>query len=73
MVRPDKIETALLDASCLLGVIVADPEFRCLGSLLAAVDRGEVRLVESTAILAEVLVKHPKDTQRHALARKTLR
>jgi predicted nucleic acid-binding protein len=73
VVRPDKIETALLDASCLLGVIVADPEFRCLGSLLAAVDRGEVRLVESTAILAEVLVKHPKDTPRHALARKTLR
>jgi len=57
----------------LLGVIVDDPEFRCLGSLLAAVERGEVRLVESTAILAEVLVKHRTDTPRHAHARQTLR
>ena len=73
MVRPDKIETALLDASSLLGVIVDDPEFRCLGSLLAAVDRGDVQLVESTVILAEVLVEHPTDTPRHALARETLR
>jgi predicted nucleic acid-binding protein len=73
VVRPDKIKAALLDASSLLGVIVDAPEFRCLGSLLAAVERGEVQLVESTAILAEVLVEHSKDTPRHARARETLR
>lgn len=73
MARPDKIESVLLDASALIGVIVNDPEFRCLKSLLAAVDRGEVRLVESTAILAEVLVRHADDTQEHTHARDTVR
>lgn len=73
MGMPEKVESALLDASSLLGVIVDDAEFRCLGSLLAAVDRGEVQLVESTAILTEVLVTHPKDTPKHALARETMR
>lgn len=54
MGRPDKIRTALLDASALIGVIKGEPEFACLKSLLAAADRGEITLVESTAILAEV-------------------
>jgi predicted nucleic acid-binding protein len=71
--RPDKIETALLDASALLGVIKGDEAFLPLRSLLAAVDRGEVRLVESTAILAEVLVAHPNDTTDHVHARNTVR
>lgn len=43
MGRPDKIESVLLNASALIGVIKAEPEFECLKSLLAAVDRGEVR------------------------------
>lgn len=73
MARPDKIGSVLLDASALLGLVVDDPDFRCLRSLLAAIERGEVRLVESTAILAEVLVRHQKDTARHALARRSLR
>lgn len=54
MGRPDRIERALLDASALIGVIKGEKDFECLRTLLAAVDRGEVRLVESTAILAEV-------------------
>jgi len=71
--RPDRIDTALLDASSLLGVVLGDPEFECLKSLLAAVDRGDVRLVESTAILVEVLARHPRDTEVHARAREAIR
>lgn len=66
MGRPDTIRTALLDASALIGVIKGEPEFACLKSLLAAVDRGEIRLIESTAILAEVQPEHDSDTSRHA-------
>lgn len=73
MGRPSKIESALLDASALIGVIKGEPEFECLKSLLAAVDRGEVTLVESTAILAEVQPEHTKDTEAHALAREAVR
>ena len=73
MGRPDEIGSVLLDASALLGLVTDDPEFRCLRSLMEAVDRGEIRLVESTAILAEVLVQHKKDTVEHALARTSLR
>jgi len=73
VVRPDKIESVLLDASALIGVIVDDPEFRCLRSLLEAVDRGEVRLVESTAILAEVLHRHEDDAKEHQFARDLIR
>ncbi len=73
MGRPDKIDTALLDASSLIGVILGDPEFECLKSLLVAVERGEVRLVESTAILVEVLAKHSRDTEAHARTRETTR
>lgn len=71
MGRPDKIRRALLDASALIGVIKGDPEFKCLQSLLAAVDRGEITLVESTAILAEVVPEHATDPSR--LARETVR
>ena len=73
MGRPSKIERALLDASALIGVIKGEPEFECLKSLLAAVDRGEVTLVESTAILAEVQPEHTRDTDAHALAREGVR
>ncbi len=73
MARPDKIESVLLDASAMIGVIQGDPAFRCLKSLLAAVDRGEVRLVESTAILTEVLFRHADDTPEHTHARDTAR
>lgn len=66
MGRPDKIRTALLDASALIGVIKGEPEFACLKSLLAAVDRREITLVESTAILAEVQPEHKTDPSRHA-------
>ncbi|WP_139982964.1 type II toxin-antitoxin system VapC family toxin [Nocardioides litoris] len=72
MGRPEPINSALLDASALLGVITGDPAFRCLHPLLDAVDRGEVTLVESTAILTEVLPRHRHDDTRRALARKTL-
>ena len=58
MGRPDKIGRALLDASALIGVIKGEPNFECLRTLLAAIDRGEVTLVESTAILAEVQPGH---------------
>lgn len=70
---PSKIGRALLDASALIGVIKGEPEFVCLKSLLAAVDRGEVTLVESTAILAEVVPTHPGDDALTVLARATVR
>ena len=73
MGRPSKIESALMDASVLIGVIKGESEFECLKSLLAAVDRGQVTLVESTAILAEVQPWHTRDTELHALARETVR
>ena len=73
MARPKNIESALLDASALIGVIVDDPDFADVGTVLAAVQRGEVRLVESTAILAEVLIKHADDAERDELTRATLR
>lgn len=73
MGRPDKIESALLDASALLGVVQGEEEFACLKSLLAAVDRGSVKLVESTAILTEVLPRHARDTDAHARAREGIR
>lgn len=66
MERPNQISSALLDASALIGVIKGDPEFKCLRSLLAAVDREDVTLVESTAILAEVVPEHPTDVSRDA-------
>lgn len=72
MGRPDKVERALLDASSLLGVVLGDAEFACLTTLLDAVDRGEVTLVESTAILAEVLPRHSRDTAAHARARRLI-
>lgn len=73
MARPDKIESALLDASSLLGVVQGEEEFACLKSLLAAVDRGAIKLVESTAILAEVLPHHARDTETHKRAREGVR
>jgi predicted nucleic acid-binding protein len=71
--RPDKVESALLDASALIGVIKGEEAFAPLKSLLAAVDRGEVTLVESTAMLAEVQPTHAADTGAHALAREAVR
>ena len=73
MGRPDPIRTVLLDASSLIGVIKGEPRFDCLRSVLAAVDRGEVTLVESTAILVEVQPGHARDTPAHAAARDTVR
>ena len=73
MARPDRIERALLDASALIGVIKGEEEFECLKTLLAAVDREEVTLVESTAMLAEVQPEHTRDTELHMLARGTVR
>ena len=73
MARPNKIESALLDASSLVGVVQGEAEFACLKSLLAAVDRGAVRLVESAAILTEVLPRHARDTESHKRAREAVR
>lgn len=69
MARPERIQRVLLDASCLIGVIAGDEHYSALRSLLAAIDRGEVILVESTAILAEVLPAHPRGDpdKRHAV------
>ena len=61
MARPSDIRSVLLDASCLIGVIKGEPDMHCLQSLLVAIERGDVRLVESTAILAEVLPDHDSD------------
>lgn len=73
MATPDKIESALLDASSLLGVVQGEEEFACLKSLLTAVDRGSIKLVESTAVLAEVLPSHARDTEAHKRAREAVR
>lgn len=73
MGRPEKIDSVLLDASALLGVILGQSEFDCLKPLFSTVDRGEIQLVESTAILTEVLYRHPRDNATHARARETLR
>jgi len=70
--RPERIRRALLDASALIGVIKGEPEFECLRSLLGAVDRGEVILVESTAILAEVVPEHAEDAESHAATRESV-
>ncbi|MCR6713134.1 MAG: PIN domain-containing protein [Demequina sp.] len=72
MGRPEKIRSVLLDASALIGVIRGDEQFLCLRNLLAAVDRGEIQLVESTAILAEFLYQHPQDSPEHDVARQAV-
>lgn len=64
---------ALLDASALIGVIKGEEDFECLRTLLLAVDRGEVTLVESTAILAEVQPEHTADNGAHTRAREAVR
>lgn len=73
MGRPEKIQSVLFDASALIGVIQGEETFACLQSTLKAIDQGAVRLVESTAILAEVLPKHKKDSAVHAKTRESLR
>lgn len=72
MARPEKIKTALLDASALLGVVKGEREFACLRPLLDAVDRAEIVLVESTAILVEVRPHHPGDGATNARVRDDL-
>lgn len=72
MGRPDKIKSVLLDASSLLGVVTGEPAFSCLKSLLSAVDRGEIRLVESSAILVEVRPHHDGDGEGNARVREDL-
>lgn len=72
MGRPERIKTALLDASSLLGVVTGEPAFACLRSLLAAVDRGDLRLVESSAILVEVRPHHDADGEQNARVREHL-
>lgn len=72
MGRPDKITSALLDASSLLGVVTGEQAFTCLKPLLAAVDRDEIRLVESTAILIEVRPHHNGDSPENARVRADL-
>lgn len=73
MARPDPVRSAVLDASALIGYIKGEPEFASLKSLLAAVDREEVTLVESTAILTEVLPAHDGDAESHAHSRSAIR
>lgn len=72
MARPEKVRSALLDASSLLGVVTGDPDFACLRSLMTAVDRGEVELVESTAILVEVRPHYEGDSEANARVRDDL-
>lgn len=66
MARPEKVRRVLLDASCLIGVIQGEAEMLCLRSLLAAVDRGDVKMVASTGLLAEVLPSHPQNQGKPA-------
>lgn len=73
MARPDDITRVLLDASALIGYLKGEPDFAVLKSLMAAVDRGDVTLVESTAILTEVIPRHANDTSGHATARSSVR
>lgn len=73
MGRPKRVKRVLLDASALIGVITGESAFECLRSLLAAIDRREVTLVESTAILTEVLHRHARDNATHARTRDSLR
>lgn len=73
MGRPDKIQRVTLDASAFIGFIMGQPGYAPLKSLFAAVDRGEVVLVESTAILTEVTAKHRRDSLAHAAAREQVR
>lgn len=73
MDRPDRVRSALLDASALIGVIQGEPAFTSLRPLLTAVDRGDVTLVESTAILAEVIPAHQSDSSEHRRTREALR
>nr|WP_260173729.1 PIN domain-containing protein [Nocardioides albus] len=61
-----------MDASALLGLVTGEPAFACLKPLLVAVDRGEIRLVESTAILIEVRPHHDDDDEENARAREDL-
>lgn len=72
MARPEKIKSALLDASALLGLVTGEPAFACLKPLLDAVDRGDIRLVESTAILVEVRPHHGRDDEQNARVRADL-
>ena len=69
MARPEKIRSALLDASALLGYVKGEPEFACLRSLMAAIDAEHVRLFESSAILVEVRPHHDRDSPEIAHAR----
>lgn len=65
MGRPESVERVLFDASCLIGVIKGEPAMQPLQSLLRAIEAGSVTVVESTAILAEVLPTHQTgDPQR---------
>lgn len=73
MAKPDQVRRALLDASCLIGVITGDPAFAPLRSLLRAVDDDRISLVESTAILTEVRPIHPQgDLAKRAVIRELL-
>lgn len=72
MGRPEKITSALLDASSLLGVVTGEQAFTCLEPLLAAVDREEIRLVESTAILIEVRPHYNGDSSENVRVREDL-
>ncbi|MGL5929504.1 MAG: type II toxin-antitoxin system VapC family toxin [Dermatophilaceae bacterium] len=58
MARPERIHRVLLDASCLIGLITGDEQMKPLLTLLREVDAGHISIVESTAIIAEVLPGH---------------
>ena len=61
MAKDKAPKRVLLDASALIGLIQGDPEFAVLKSLLQALENGEARLVESTAIFVEVLPNRSTD------------
>lgn len=61
MVKGKGPRRVVLDASALIGLINGDPDFAVLKSLLAALDAGEAKLIESTAIFVEVLPEHARD------------
>jgi len=59
--RPENPRRVLLDSSCLIGMIKGDEDVACLASLMLAVQRHRVTLVESAAILTEVRPRHASD------------
>ena len=72
MGRPEVISKVVLDASALLGVVMGERAFLPLKPMPEAIDRGDIQLVQSTAMLVELRPRHPRDNSTHAKIRSDL-